>query len=63
LVAEGIDQLVAGAVARSSLSAIKEMAMRSAMVPGAVSLAWGLPSFPTPEHIRDAVASALNSDP
>jgi len=46
-----------------SLSAIKEMAMLSAQVEGAVSLAWGLPSFRTPEHIRAAVAEALQNDP
>ena len=41
------------------ISAIKEMAMRSARVPGAASLAWGLPSFRTPAHIREAVERAL----
>ena len=45
------------------LSAIKEMAMRSAATPGAVSLAWGLPSFPTPAHVRRQVAAALQADP
>jgi aminotransferase len=45
------------------LSAIKDMAMRSARVEGAVSLAWGVPSFQTPEHIRRAVARALENDP
>ena len=37
--------------------------MLSAKVEGAVSLAWGLPSFRTPEHIRAAVAEALQNDP
>jgi len=37
--------------------------MRSAQVPGAVSLAWGLPSFRTPSYIRNAVQEALDSDP
>ena len=50
-------------VAGISISAIKEMAMRSAQVDGAVSLAWGLPSFRTPEHIRRAVARRLDIDP
>jgi aspartate/methionine/tyrosine aminotransferase len=46
-----------------AMSAIKEMAMRSARVPGAASLAWGLPSFPTPAPMRRAVARALEEDP
>ncbi len=37
--------------------------MRSARIPGAASLTWGLPSFRTPAHIRAAVAAALESDP
>ena len=37
--------------------------MRGARTEGAVSLAWGLPSFRTPEHIRRAVAERLESDP
>lgn len=55
--------LTARAVAQTRLSAIKEMAMLSARVPGAASLAWGLPSFRTPAHIRDAVTAALATDP
>jgi aminotransferase len=54
---------VARNVARIRISAIKEMAMLSARTEGAVSLAWGLPSFPTPEPIREAVREALASDP
>jgi len=50
-------------VSRITISAIKEMAMRSARVPGAASLTWGLPSFRTPDHVRAAVARALESDP
>ncbi|UCE30324.1 MAG: pyridoxal phosphate-dependent aminotransferase [Burkholderiales bacterium] len=50
-------------VAGISISAIKEMAMRSARIEGAASLTWGLPSFRTPEHIRGAVARALVDDP
>ena len=46
-----------------AISAIKEMAMLSAKVPDAASLAWGLPSFRTPEPIRRAVAERLESDP
>ena len=37
--------------------------MRSARVPGSASLTWGLPSFRTPDHVRAAVARALESDP
>jgi aspartate/methionine/tyrosine aminotransferase len=44
------------------MSAIKEMSIRSAGVPGAVSLAWGLPSFRTPALIRSAVSAALEDD-
>jgi aspartate/methionine/tyrosine aminotransferase len=57
-----IPDLTSHAVATARLSAIKEMAMLSARVPDAASLAWGLPSFRTPVHIRDAVTSALASD-
>jgi aspartate/methionine/tyrosine aminotransferase len=45
------------------ISAIKEMAMLSAKTPNAASLAWGLPSFRTPEPIRRAIAEELESDP
>lgn len=37
--------------------------MRSAKVPGAASLAWGLPSFRTPEAIRRVVTQRLETDP
>jgi len=50
-------------VSRITMSAIKEMAMRSARVPGAASLTWGLPSFTTPRHVREAAARALSEDP
>jgi aspartate/methionine/tyrosine aminotransferase len=46
-----------------AMSAIKEMSILSAKVPGAASLAWGLPSFCTPASIRGAVARALETDP
>jgi aspartate/methionine/tyrosine aminotransferase len=49
-------------VAGLSISAIKEMAMRSARVEGAASLTWGLPSFRTPESIRRAVERQLEAD-
>ena len=54
---------ISGTVSGVRMSAIKEMAMLSAKVEGSVSLAWGLPSFRTPEHIRTAVAEALQNDP
>lgn len=47
----------------SRISAIKKMAMLSARVEGAASLAWGLPSFRTPEPIRRAIEEKLESDP
>lgn len=49
-------------VREARVSAIKEMAMLSAKVEGAASLAWGLPSFQTPEYIRDGVKRLLNVD-
>jgi aspartate/methionine/tyrosine aminotransferase len=64
LVKNDIDaHLVASRAHDLALSAIKEMSIRSAKVPGAASLAWGLPSFRTPGHIREAVAKALDVDP
>ncbi|HVY67225.1 MAG TPA: pyridoxal phosphate-dependent aminotransferase [Gammaproteobacteria bacterium] len=54
---------VARNVARIELSAIMDMSLRAAREPGAVSLAWGLPSFRTPAHIRAAVQHALDADP
>ncbi|XHY19250.1 hypothetical protein SuNHUV7_40660 (plasmid) [Pseudoseohaeicola sp. NH-UV-7] len=44
------------------MSAIKKMAILSAGVPGAASLAWGLPSFRTPKFIRMAIKTALEQD-
>jgi aspartate/methionine/tyrosine aminotransferase len=46
-----------------TMSAIKEMSILSARLPDAASLAWGLPSFKTPAHIRAAVSDALRDDP
>ena len=54
---------VSSNVSGMTVSAIKEMAIRSARVEGAASLTWGLPSFRTPEHIRRAVARELETDP
>jgi len=54
---------VAGAVSGIQMSAIKEMAMRSASRPGSVSLAWGLPSFPTPGYVLQGVSHQLLCNP
>ncbi|MDH5484492.1 MAG: pyridoxal phosphate-dependent aminotransferase [Gammaproteobacteria bacterium] len=53
---------VADNVLQLEISAIKKMAMLSARVDDAVSLAWGLPSFSTPDYIRDAVKQQLDID-
>ena len=53
---------ISKSVSGIQISAIKELAMRSARIEGAASLTWGLPSFMTPEHIRRAVAEGLESD-
>jgi aspartate/methionine/tyrosine aminotransferase len=50
-------------VAGITISAIKEMAMRSAGIEDVASLTWGLPSFRTPEHIRRGVVRAMETDP
>ena len=55
-------RFVADKAASLWLSGIKEMAMLSARVEGAVSLAWGIPSFPTPDYIKKAVVEQLNTD-
>jgi aspartate/methionine/tyrosine aminotransferase len=54
---------ISGRVSEITISAIKEMAMLSARVQGAASLTWGVPSFRTPAHIRQAVARELERDP
>lgn len=57
-----ITDIVSSYVLESEVSAIKEMSMRSARIEGAVSLAWGLPSFRTPEYIREGIKQLLDSD-
>ena len=57
-----ITDIVFKNVLESRLSAIKEMAMLSAGVQGAASLTWGLPSFRTPDYIREGVKQALDDD-
>ncbi len=56
---EGISQRVQ----RIAVSAIKEMPLLAEKVPGCVSLGQGIPSFPTPTHIVDAVCRALREEP
>ena len=57
-----ITDIVSSYVHEARISAIKEMAMRSAKVEGAASLTWGLPSFRTPEYIREGVKKRLDDD-
>ncbi len=57
-----ITDIVSTNVHQTSISAIKDMAMLSARVEGAVSLTWGLPSFRTPEYIRRGVKQYLDED-
>src|SRR5210317_432622 len=57
-----ITDIVSSCVHQASVSAIKEMAMLSARVEGAASLTWGLPSFRTPDYIREAVKTRLDRD-
>jgi aspartate/methionine/tyrosine aminotransferase len=54
---------VSKTVAGIAVSAIKEMAIRAAKIEDVASLAWGLPSFETPESIRHAIVWLLDSDP
>lgn len=44
------------------MSAIKEMAILSAEIKDVASLAWGLPSFRTPDYIRQGVSKLLAED-
>jgi aspartate/methionine/tyrosine aminotransferase len=57
-----ITDIVSRNVHEASVSAIKEMAMLSAQQKDAVSLAWGLPSFRTPEYIREGIKQQLDSN-
>ena len=58
-----IGRLTSNRTRATQISAIKEMSIRSSKTPGATSLAWGLPSFRTPEHVREATSRALAADP
>ena len=57
-----ITDIVSSYVLESEVSAIKEMSVLSAEIEGAVSLAWGLPSFRTPDYIRDGIKQLLDTD-
>ena len=57
-----ITDIVSTYVHEAHVSAIKDMAMLSARVKDVASLAWGLPSFRTPEYIRDGVKQFLDKD-
>lgn len=50
-------------VAQITISAIKEMPLIASKVGGCVSLGQGIPSFPTPAHIVEAVARRMRDDP
>ena len=57
-----ITDIVSTNVHQSQISAIKDMAMLCARIEGAVSLTWGLPSFRTPEYIRQGIKQVLDED-
>ena len=62
LEAAGLQRRVAGISRRARqtvISPIKEMALLAQSIHGTVSLGYGLPSFQTPEHIREAVRASL----
>ena len=50
-------------VAQITISAIKEMPLIASKVGGCVSLGQGIPSFPTPPHIIEAVYRKMREDP
>ena len=49
-------------VSQIRVSAIKEMPLLAARVGGCVSLGQGIPSFPTPPHVIDAVSRVLREE-
>jgi aspartate/methionine/tyrosine aminotransferase len=57
-----ITDLVFKNVHETRVSAIKDMAILSAAIEGSVSLSWGLPSFRTPQYIREGVKQFLDND-
>jgi aminotransferase len=50
-------------VAQITISAIKEMPLIASKLGGCVSLGQGIPSFPTPAHIIEAVSLRMREDP
>src|SRR5205823_11329355 len=44
------------------VSPIKEMALLSEKIPDSASLGWGVPSFRTPAHIREAASRYVLED-
>jgi aminotransferase len=50
-------------VAQINISAIKEMPLIASKLEGCVSLGQGIPSFPTPPHIVEAVCRRMREDP
>ncbi len=50
-------------VSQINISAIKEMPLIAAKVGGCVSLGQGIPSFPTPPHIVEAVCRTMKENP
>ena len=59
---DNLKRLISATASAVRMSAIKEMAMLSAQVAGVASLAWGVPSFRTPQYIRDGVIRQLSED-
>ena len=57
-----ISDIVSTNVHEAHVSAIKDMAMRSTRIKGVTSLAWGLPSFRTPDYIRTGIKQVLDED-
>ncbi len=57
-----ITDIISTYVLESEVSAIKDMAILSEKIEGAVSLSWGLPSFTTPEYIRNGIKHILDTD-
>lgn len=46
-----------------AVSAIKEMSLIAMDMPDAINLAWGLPSFATPAHIREKISQEVMKNP
>ncbi len=46
-------------VQEMSVSAIKEMSLIAMDMPDSINLAWGLPSFPTPLHVRQRISEEV----